>query len=432
MAKRNAGLFSRKKPGFNSPKLPDINRLKFKIEKFSLEFWETRDTRKAHEEEKFALRFKVFDFMRGLAMILLVLASFHGMDEFSRPSLSFKASGNIGFIDLSLPFFVLTMGAAIPISLSDRITRFGSRNTTTKIITRVISIFILGLVTTMLLSVSEGSMLVGPLQIVAILYLISSFIYYVLRTAKIKEVAIGSLFLFLGILTTLAHMLMMSKHGYTTAEGIISSSHALRALVGTKDMPHTFLSAVSATAVCFYGCFIGTIFTYHDKPRTKGRKRSGWKSIRPDIRRCIKLIILSILTMVAYFLLKQKIPPTLGDWSASYVLLSLGVYCVISSFAYFLLDVCKFDRLATYITALGANSTIVFTMLVFLRVYFISTSRTSLYLGRSISLDNYLTYDFLARRLGEQMGSLVFSLIILYVVVVLTRVMYSFKRLLRF
>lgn len=284
------------------------------------------------------------DVLRGLAIVILLLAGNPFMREHLPSQLKHPEWHGLRFADLFFPVFLFVVGIAMTLSR-----RAGSFP---RILKRVGLLALIGIILT---SLKHGRVVVpGVLQHIAVSYLLA---WMILRAPRKAQALIAA-----GILAGMwLGFVLWADPGadpWSMEEGF---AHAMNRLFfggfATEGVPQAITSSVTVLG----GAFIGRGIRERKDP-----PRSGDPLGAP--RALLRWVSLSALWLIAAGLLMSlEVPINKRIWSPSYTLLTLGIACALFAIFIWFIDVRGHRRWVAPMQVLGMNPIAIYVVYITVR-----------------------------------------------------------------
>ncbi|MBU2978712.1 DUF5009 domain-containing protein [Alteromonas sp. C1M14] len=315
-------------------------------------------------------RVMAVDVMRGLAIVLMVLVNNPGSWQWVYwPLLHAKWHG-LTPTDLVFPFFVFIMGVALAIGSSSARHPAKTNGVYLSIIKRSAILFALGIFLSLFyvntldpnfswLNDRLFSMrIMGVLQRLALVYLVTAFIVY--RWGKVAHylmlvVAIGGYWAAMAWLPYTDnqgnHYMGLWEFGNSLSAWLDNSIFGAKHVYYPNAQPFAFdpegmLSTLPAVGTCLFGVIAGQ-----------------WLMLKQSaLMRCGLLTGVGVAVTVVGLILSLWVPINKALWSPSYTVLSAGLAMLLLGTLVFVLDIKRYQAWAKPFVVAGANS-IVFFML---------------------------------------------------------------------
>ncbi|TGE36021.1 DUF5009 domain-containing protein [Desulfosporosinus fructosivorans] len=304
-----------------------------------------------------SLRFECIDILRGLAISLMLMVNNPGNPATIPPQLKHAAWNGGTIADLVFPFFIFIMGVVVPISINNRLEKGTSRATIiVHIFSRSSLIFLLGIVLNGFPFFDLTIIRIpGVLQRIAVVYLVSSLIFLLLRSIFKKEAfQIGAQLLTSVLLLILYYILLKYIHVPGYGRGVMELQGNLVQYIDLKFLqghlytpnwdPEGILSTIPALSTGLIGVIAGMIL------------------LSPNSR-LIKMTILvssGVLLLFSAELFNPFFPYNKNLWSSSFVLLTAGLGILSLAFFYLITDILKSGRLLVPFKVIGASAIFVY------------------------------------------------------------------------
>lgn len=339
------------------------------------------------------------DVFRGIAIAFMILLSNLGGD--TNYAILLHADWNgLTLADIFFPFFLFTLGAAIPYSLGRRLQDGESKKKLVRRIARRTAIlFALGIFINGFPYFNLSTLrIMGVLQRIALCYLAASAIYLTWNRKRqiIATILIMVLYWIL--------MTVVPVPGY--GPGILDKNGNLAAYIdrlllpghlyaGTWD-PEGFLSTIPALATTMLGLLTAEHLKSNRNPKEKSTA----------------LFLFGVVLIGIGILWNLSFPINKNLWTGSFVALTGGMAIIILGICYYIIDVKKRTWWVKPFIIFGLNSiaTYLLTEIVNLTLIYANVTLSD---GRSLSL-KFLIYESLfSRWAGPLNGSLFYGVALL-------------------
>ncbi|MDR1774150.1 MAG: DUF5009 domain-containing protein, partial [Clostridioides sp.] len=139
-------------------------------------------------------RIKSIDIVRGICIAIMFLVDNRGSWQRAYPILTHSEWNGITIADIGFPIFILSLGASIPISIDSKIKKnIRTSKIITSIIRRSILLFIFGLFFNYLKNNDLNTIrILGVLQRMAIVYFLTSILYFSIKKLHISDIKISA------------------------------------------------------------------------------------------------------------------------------------------------------------------------------------------------------------------------------------------------
>lgn len=288
----------------------------------------TQENTKARENVK-SERLISLDVFRGLTIAGMILVNNPGSWDSVYPALEHATWNGVTPTDLIFPFFLFIVGIAITFSLSNRKERGDSQSKLMlQIFKRSAIIFLLGLLMAGFPEFNLSRIRIpGVLQRIAVVYLISSFIFLKMSTKNQAILATVILFLYWGIMT----LIPVPGVGYANLEPSTNLGAWLDRLIFGKHIwyysktwdPEGLLSTLPAISTALLGILTGRWLRGPADKTTKTVWMFFW----------------GIIGMLLGVIWDMWFPINKNLWTSSYVLYTAGMGLLFMAVCYWLIDV---------------------------------------------------------------------------------------------
>ncbi|MGH2698310.1 MAG: acyltransferase family protein, partial [Actinomycetota bacterium] len=267
-------------------------------------------------------RLRSLDALRGLAIVVMLLAGNPFMREDLPVQLKHPEWHGLRFADLFFPLFLFVVGIAMTLSR-----RTGSRRLVLK---RVVVLTLLGVALSSLKH--RELVLPGVLQHIAISYLLA---WMVLQTPRRLQPVLSA-----GVLVGVwAGFLLWAGGGEDPWSMQDSFAHAVNGWLLGGFATEGVLQSVASSVTVLGGAFVGRAVRRHPDPRRLARRvavHAAW------------LILVALLVSI-------EVPVNKKLWSPSFTLLTLGTSCAWFALLIWLIDIRRHRWWVTPLYELGAN-----------------------------------------------------------------------------
>lgn len=302
-------------------------------------------------------RLECIDIFRGITMALMLMVNNPGNSEIIPVQLKHAVWNGVTVADLVFPFFIFIMGVVVPVSINSRLAKGEGRVAIighTAI--RSVELFLLGLAVNGFPFFDLTSIRIpGVLQRIAIVYLFSSILYLLCKSALKKEtLQIGVQILTAMLLLLLYYLLLKYVNVPGYGRGVLEPQGNLVQYLDLKLLPgHLYqpnwdpegiLSTLPALSTGIIGVLAGMILINTHK----------W------IMKMTVFISSGALLLLAAGLFNTVFPYNKNLWSSSYVLLTSGLGILFLAFFYLLTDRVKSGEILKPFKVLGASAIFVY------------------------------------------------------------------------
>jgi predicted acyltransferase len=339
------------------------------------------------------------DVFRGITIAAMIIVNNPGSWSYVYPPLRHAEWHGWTPTDLVFPFFLFIVGVAISLALSRRRISAGRKAVTLKIIRRTLILFFLGIALHLYHRPELSTLRIpGVLQRIALCYLLASLLF--IKTGW-KTRAGLTVLLLAGYYAIMKWIPVPGTGaGVWTREGnlcgyvdrLLLGGHLYR---GTFD-PEGLLSSIPALATTLLGTLTG------DWLRRTGR---DWKTVASVL--CGGIILAAWgLALDPFFPINKQL------WTSTYVLFTAGAALILLAVLMGVFDLAGWTKWALPFRIFGTNAIAVFVGSSLL-VKVLTKIRVGH--GEGISLWAYTYKNLLASWAGNQLGSLLFPLILVLV-----------------
>ena len=363
------------------------------------------------------------DVFRGITIMGMILVNNPGTWSAIYPQLRHAEWHGCTFTDLIFPFFLFIVGVALSYSLTKRKAQGGSmKSLYLNIIRRGVILFALGIILAGfpfgLLFGHEFSWstirIPGVLQRIAIVYMISAFIFLTTNT-KFQYWFTGTILI---LYTALMSLIPVPGVGYANYDPTTNLAAWLDFKLlgshlwsGTKVWdPEGILSTMPAVATAMIGIFTGNLLR-SDKDQTT---KTVW------------LYTYGAILMLAGWVWSFWFPLNKNIWTSSYVLWTAGLALMFLAFCYWFIDIKKITWWIKPFHVYGMNAITVFFLsgIVGRIMYMIKWESSD---GTMITLKNYLFETFYLSWLEPINASLAWAVVYILIWLGLMWILYAKK-----
>lgn len=336
-------------------------------------------------------RIKSIDVVRGLTIILMLIANNPGLSSRYYEQLKHATWHGVTLVDFAFPFFILIMGSAIPIVIEKKMSKGeDSFRIILEAGRRCIILFFLGMILNFLANPDISTIrIMGVLQRLGIVYFITTILFlFISSFTKNRKVVVVTL-LSISTVIIVVYYIVSKPYGFEL-EGSLAQIVDIKLLEGHLHKPNFdpegLFTTIPAIATGIIGCVVGYIIN-----NVKGK----------DMSKVGSTILLGVVMIVAAFMFNEVFPFNKRLWSSSYVLLTGGVYSAVMGVFYLICDVGGIKKIFTPIIALGISP---------LFVYFVSEVIVKLVHKAPVNVFEFITFKFMTPLVGEVYDSLAFSI----------------------
>lgn len=362
-------------------------------------------------------RIKSIDVIRGLTIALMIVANNPGNWFRIYPQLRHVEWNGYVLADLGFPFFVIALGVTIPVSIDRRLKKKDSTlKISLNIVRRGVMLFMIGLFLNYLKNQDLSTIrILGVLQRMALVYMVTSFTYLYMKKSKKKDLFIITSMIAISACIIVGYYFVAKPYGFQL-EGSLAQRVDMfffdGHLYNPNFEPDGFLTSIVAISSGMLGCSMGCIVN---------NKKLG------EYKKFFILLAFGILMLVLSKQFNEYFPYNKKLWSSSFVLLTAGYYGILLSVLYLICDIFKTDKVFTPIIALGSSPIFIYVMLESVRTLFwkrMVTSNIPPY--DQIVFSESFTNTYITPWAGSTWDSLVFS--IGYLVLWMIIMMFIYKR----
>ncbi|MCW8849023.1 MAG: DUF5009 domain-containing protein [Melioribacteraceae bacterium] len=356
------------------------------------------------------------DVFRGITIAGMILVNNPGSWSSIYPPLQHASWNGCTPTDLVFPFFLFIVGVAITLSLSKRKSRGDDKKRLMlNILRRSVILFLLGLILAAFPSFDILNIRIpGVLQRIAVVYLVSSFLYLNFSTKALIYITSGSLIIYWMMMT----LIPVPGIGYANLEkttnlaawldNLLLSGHLWSA---TKVWdPEGILSTLPAIGTTLIGILTG-----------------NWLQTKNDsTTKTVWLFVSGTLLMFFGYVWDGWFPLNKSLWTSSYVLYTGGLALIFLALCYWFIDVKNIKWWSKPFQVYGMNAITVFFLsgIVSKILYIVKVSSSA---GEEISIKGYLYSTFFLSWLSPINASLLWALMYVIVWLGLMWILYAKK-----
>jgi len=335
------------------------------------------------------------DIFRGLTIAGMILVNNPGSWQYVYPPLRHAAWNGCTPTDLIFPFFIFIVGVSITLSLGKKKTNNAlPKDIALKILKRTFLIFIVGLFLNTFPSFDFTKIRIpGVLQRIAIVYMISSFLFLKTGWKTISVTALLCLIFYWLVISYLPPPGQTAPNlNFPLAIDPVTGIKSPANIAGWIDNkllgghlwgstkvwdPEGILSTIPAVSTCLIGILAG----YFLKRELSGTKKALW------------LLIAGNALILVSFLWNLILPFNKSLWTSSFVLLTGGIALWIFGLIYWAVDVKKIKWWTKPFCVYGTNAIAVYFLSgIFIRcINYIKIAEPG---GGSSGLSGYIYYHF--------------------------------------
>jgi len=368
-----------------------INRTNISFERFTNKSQESADGAVAYLPR----RLVSLDAFRGITIALMLIIGNQGGESYS--VFQHAEWNGCTLTDLVFPFFLFAVGAAIPYSLGNRISRGDKkRRILLRIVYRSVILFALGLFLTGFPSFDLPTLrIMGVLQRISLCYFFASVIFLALDVKKQIFTAVGLLLLYWALMTLVPvpgyEAGVLEKQGNLAAyiDTMILRPEHMWVISGTWD-PEGLLSTMPALATTLIGVVAASYL----------------RSNTPSKERVVNLLLFGFLGVAVGLIWNFWFPINKNLWTSSYVAFTGGIALILLAAAYHLVDLKEHRTWTKPFVILGANAILVYVLSELMHYVEYSNIAIS---GVQVQLKPFIYENYFASWAGSLNGSLLYS-----------------------
>ena len=368
-----------------------INRTNISFERFTNKSQESADGAVAYLPR----RLVSLDAFRGITIALMLIIGNQGGESYS--VFQHAEWNGCTLTDLVFPFFLFAVGAAIPYSLGNRISRGDKkRRILLRIVYRSIILFALGLFLTGFPSFDLPTLrIMGVLQRISLCYFFASVIFLALDVKKQIFTAVGLLLLYWALMTLVPvpgyEAGVLEKQGNLAAyiDTMILRPEHMWVISGTWD-PEGLLSTMPALATTL----IGVVAANYLRSNTSSKER------------VVNLLLFGFLGVAVGLIWNFWFPINKNLWTSSYVAFTGGIALILLAAAYHLVDLKEHRTWTKPFVILGANAILVYVLSELMHYVEYQNITIS---GVQVQLKPFIYENYFASWAGSLNGSLLYS-----------------------
>jgi predicted acyltransferase len=265
-------------------------------------------------------RFLSLDLFRGFTVFFMFIVNLPGSGDYVYPALDHAEWHGLTLADLVFPWFLLCVGAAVPLALDARSAKGMSRGALAKqVVWRSFLLFIIGLILGWIIRPKftfDEIRIAGVIQRIAIVYMITGLIYLSVGTHWIRHVLLA------GIILALTHFLLTKVNVPGIGGPTVEKSINLFAWLDQQYLPGRFFrktwdpEGIGGTLPSIASALIGTAFIcFLRVKKTSNHKK--WA------------LFLGVLLIIGALIWAPYLPLNKNLWTSSFVLATSGLgFCV--------------------------------------------------------------------------------------------------------
>ncbi|WAW15517.1 hypothetical protein [Peptostreptococcus equinus] len=404
--------------------------------------------KRALDKEFSNTRIASIDFIRGILVIFSLIIINQGLENNISNTFKISQWNGITFADLIVPMLLITMGMSVPFFIKKYLRIYDSFSIIMeKIFIKFLFLFIIGIFINLIYYFNQGIRITGPLQLIAINYVIITFIYLGLVRLKIKNNNLGLLMVFMALIWSMIFTIIAYINGFNISNNtfVTVDRRLLSMFMTTSGInPEGILASFSSLSLSMLGVSIGCIFNkkhvsdkkyikyirnssikrngfnrsslWHDikswlNPRSIKAILSNYYRINDQVKKLVDLLILTILFLLFSNIISIWIPVNRNVFSISFIT-RIGSYMYfIMMVLYALFDIAKYRRIGRLIRRIGMNSILVTVLSIILYKLINLIHIKSIYTDTWLPLNNWICTDFIVPISGLYNASFLYSII---------------------
>lgn len=409
------------------------------------------------------MRVDSIDFFRGILVILSLFLINQGLENSINPSHQVSKWNGLNFADLILPMFLMVMGMSIVFFVK----KYYEDGKTMgeimkKIFVRFLIYLVIGVLFSMMYFKAKYVRLTGPIQVIAISYLISASIYIGLLRLKVKNNALTYFFICMAISLSLMFTALGFSNGFddgtksifTIVDKRLISNFTLN-YSGIIADPEGILVSFSSISATLFGLSIGCILNkkkvnkrykryrrvsrisesgytreniIHDikswiNPRSIKSLLSNYYRLNNEAKKVVNLILLSIGIYIVSHIVGIWIPLNRNVFSVSFVLRVASYVYFIMAVLYIVCDILTLRFGTILIRRIGMNSLfIIFTTTLVYKIFNLIKIK-SIYTNSWINFNNWFTTDFILPITGIDTASACYAAVVTLIWVLISNLL---------
>lgn len=357
-------------------------------------------------------RLEALDVMRGITIAAMILFNNPGGRTVYAP-LKHSVWNGLTPTDLAYPFFMFIMGVAVCFSLA-KFADSGKTSALWKVCRRTTAIFLLGLITSNIFPIIDGSFtfgsmrIMGVLQRLALVYFFGALIYLFVPKRLHLPISFCLLAGYIAILKCC--------NGYAhSADNILvrfdilvmGEDHMIRESVGNESIPfepESLIGTISGISHVLLGTFVGRLILDNKDDRDRVRR----------------IALFGAAILFAGFMLQYLDPVNKKIWTSSYTLITCGAASLLLALLIEFIDVRGHSRWGTFFKVFGTNA-----------IYAYVLSQAGSALIRKFGIKKMLYTSVFQPVFGDYGGSLAYAIMIVLLIFALTLPLYKKKIFIR-
>lgn len=366
------------------------------------------------------MRIKSIDIVRGLSVLLMIIANNPGVNR-GYTQLEHSIWNGVTLADFGFPFFMICMGVSIPISINNKIkTGVSNNKIIIDIIRRSIIMILFGIFLNYLSNKDINTIrIMGVLQRLGITYLISSLLYLGIRRLTDKSSNIVLALLCFSLIIVFSYYIIAKPYGFEI-EGSLAQLIDVVLLNGHLHKPNFdpegLLTTIVSVSSVTIGSAIGLIIINKDKSEES---------------RFINILLLGLILIIGAFIFNKYFPFNKRLWSSSFVLLTGGVFSILLSIFYYICDIKKKYKIFVSIIALGSSPIFTYMALEIISRTLWKVNMTSSLTNEVVGFRAWVTYEFITPWTGQYYDSIVFSSLYALMWIIVMLYMYRKNKLIK-
>jgi predicted acyltransferase len=293
------------------------------------------------------------DAFRGFTVAAMILVNFPGNRDYVFSPLNHTEWNGISFTDVIAPFFLFIVGVAIAFSYTKRLEAgIPVKSMYTKLFTRTLKIFAVGMFLTMLGILDNFSMdelrWTGTLHRIAIVFLACGLLF--LHTGWKTQLFTGALVLIgywlaMTLIPTPGYDKAMFEPGINLAAWVDSKLLPGKMWRDTWD-PEGILSTFPSIVTGITGMLAGTLLL----------------SKKPQEFKVMSLFTIGFITAILGVVWSWVFPINENLWSSSFVLFTSGLASMTLAGSIFLVDILQYKKAANFGIIYGSNAITIYVL----------------------------------------------------------------------
>ncbi|MCQ7053832.1 acyltransferase family protein, partial [Clostridioides difficile] len=362
-------------------------------------------------------RIKSIDIIRGLSIALMIVCNNPGTWMRMYPQLRHAVWHGVTLADFAFPFFVISLGVTISISINSKLKNNKSTlSIILSIFKRSILLILFGFFLNYLGNPDLDTVrILGVLQRMGLVYFVTSLVYLLLKKLNVGSTATIITFLCISTFIIVGYYILAKPYGFEL-EGSLAQLVDLHFFKGhlykPEFEPDGFLTSIVAISSGMLGCTMGCVLLKEDIG---------------EYKKFFKILVMSIILLIGAFIFNQYFPFNKRLWSSSFVLLMAGSYGILLSIFYFICDIKNKSKIFTPIIALGSSPIFTYMCLEILSHVFWNVPKLTNKVDYPTTLVEWTTYELITPWAGTTWDSLIFSLLYVLFWVIVMSIMYKKK-----